>query len=343
MSFDLTGKRVLVTGGTQGIGAAICRGLGKAGATVLVNARNNDKMNAFVAELRNEGIDASGFLFDITNAADVKKSIDEIEKNNGPIDILVNNAGIIKRAAAEDMEEEDWNLVIQTNLTAPFILCKYVGRYMLKRRAGKIINICSLMSELGRDTVTAYAAAKGGTFLHWKAETPHGVLYVDGEMPASILQERLARIVLMNGDTSIPGKLRIITPDLQKHGMPDLATNEGQEIIERYIDADIDLIILDNISCLAPSIKENDASDWAPLQTWILKLRTKDKSVLLIHHSGKGGAQRGTSKKENVLDTVIFLERPKDYESNPGARFNVKFEKNRGFFGEDAKPFEVRL
>lgn len=188
-----------------------------------------------------------------------------------------------------------------------------------------------------------YAVAKGGSFLTWKAEKPRGVLYIDGEMPAVVLQERLARIVLMNKDTNLPSRLRIITPDLQLHGIPDLATIEGQEIINQYIDDDIDLIIVDNISCLAPSIKENDANDWAPLQTWILRLRTKGKSVLLIHHSGKGGTQRGTSKKEDVLDTVIFLERPKDYESNQGARFNVRYEKNRGFFGDDAKPFECQL
>jgi len=189
----------------------------------------------------------------------------------------------------------------------------------------------------------AYAVAKGGSFLTWKAEKPRGVLYIDGEMPAVVLQERLARIVLMNKDTSIPSRLRIVTPDLQPHGIPDLATTEGQEIINQYIDDDIDLIIIDNISCLASSIKENDANDWASLQTWILWLRTKGKSVLLIHHSGKGGTQRGTSKKEDVLDTVIFLQRPDDYESNQGARFNVRYEKNRGFFGEDAKPFECQL
>lgn len=189
----------------------------------------------------------------------------------------------------------------------------------------------------------AYAVAKGGTFLNWKADKPHGVLYIDGEMPAVVLQERLAKIVLMNGDTSIPRRLRIITPDLQPEGIPDLSTIEGQEIINHYIDNDIDLVIVDNISCLASSIKENDANDWASLQTWILKLRTKGKSVLLIHHSGKGGTQRGTSKKEDVLDTVIALERPKDYDPNQGARFNVRYEKNRGFFGDDAKPFECQL
>lgn len=160
--FNLNGKRALITGGTQGIGEAIAKGLGQAGATVLINARNEQKLNDCILKMSAEGINAEGFAFDITDTVAVRNAIDAIEKVSGPIDILVNNAGIIKRSPAEDMEEEDWNAVINTNLTAPFILSKYVGRYMIGRRAGKIINICSLMSELGRDTVAAYAAAKGG-------------------------------------------------------------------------------------------------------------------------------------------------------------------------------------
>ena len=160
--FDLHEKRVLVTGGTQGIGAAIGRGLGLAGATILVNGRSRDKLNACISAFRAEGIRTEDFLFDVTNAAEVQQAVFEIEQKVGPIDILVNNAGIIKRAPAEDLEESDWDQVINTNLTAPFIVSKYVGRYMLARKRGKIINICSLMSELGRDTVSAYSAAKGG-------------------------------------------------------------------------------------------------------------------------------------------------------------------------------------
>lgn len=147
----------------------------------------------------------------------------------------------------------------------------------------------------------AYAVATGGEFLIWKALKPRGVLYIDGEMPASVLQERLARIVTMYNVKELPGKLKILTPDLQPNGlMPDLATIEGQQIINHYITDEIDLVIVDNLSCLAPSIKENDASDWALIQTWVLNLRTRGKSVLLIHHSGKNGGQRGTSKKEDV-------------------------------------------
>jgi gluconate 5-dehydrogenase len=160
--FDLKGKRALITGATQGIGNAIAKGLGKAGATLIINARNQERLDKSVREFRELGIEASGSLFDITKTESVKTAITHIENNTGPIDILVNNAGIIKRAPAEDLEEEDWNAVIQTNLTAPFILSRHVGQYMIKRKSGKIINICSLMSELGRDTVSAYSAAKGG-------------------------------------------------------------------------------------------------------------------------------------------------------------------------------------
>lgn len=189
----------------------------------------------------------------------------------------------------------------------------------------------------------AYAVAKGGKFLGWEAPKARNVLYIDGEMPAAVLQERLAKIVVMMGDDHLTGQLTIITPDLQKFGMPDLATKDGQDLLNQYITDDTDLIVIDNLSCLAPSIKENDATDWAIIQTWVLGLRARGKSVLLIHHSGKAGAQRGTSKKEDVLDTVIILKRPKDYESSQGARFTVEFEKARGFFGDDAKSFEAQL
>lgn len=189
----------------------------------------------------------------------------------------------------------------------------------------------------------AYAVAAGGGFLTWKAEKPRGVLYIDGEMPAVVLQDRLKNIVLMNGNLTLQSRLRIITPDLQSGGIPDLATTEGQEIIEQYINDDIELIIIDNISCLASSIKENDANDWVALQTWILRQRSKGKSVLLIHHAGKSGKQRGTSRKEDVLDTVMNLHRPDDYKSDQGARFVVRYEKNRGFYGDDAKSFECQL
>jgi hypothetical protein len=189
----------------------------------------------------------------------------------------------------------------------------------------------------------AYAVASGGQFLGWRAEKPSGVLFIDGEMPAAALQERLAQIAMTNGKSSLGAKLQFITPDFQVMGMPDLATWQGQECINQHITDEIDLIIVDNLSCLLRTGRENESESWLPVQTWALSLRAKGKSVLFIHHSGKGGSQRGSSKKEDVLDTVISLKRPEDYTQDKGACFVVSFEKARGFHGEDAKPFEASL
>lgn len=188
----------------------------------------------------------------------------------------------------------------------------------------------------------AYAVATGREFLRWKASKPRKVLYIDGEMPAITLQERLSKIVAMN-EGIVAENLSIITPDLQQGGVPDLATLEGQQILNQYISEDTELIILDNLSCLVRSGKENTSEDWMPVQDWILKLRAQRKSVIQIHHAGKNGSQRGCSKREDVLDTVISLERPNDYKLQDGARFVVKFEKARGFFGDEAKSFEAHL
>lgn len=160
--FSLRGKRALVTGGTQGIGEAIVRAFSMAGATVVVNGRNENKLDHSLQRFRASGYDVQGCLFDIADSRSVRDAVEHMETTMGPIDILVNNAGIIRRAPAELLEDRDWEEVIQTNLTGPFLLSKYVGRHMIRRRRGKIINVCSLMSELGRDTVSAYAAAKGG-------------------------------------------------------------------------------------------------------------------------------------------------------------------------------------
>jgi hypothetical protein len=188
----------------------------------------------------------------------------------------------------------------------------------------------------------AYAVASGGTFLTWNAEKPAGVLFVDGEMPAAALQERLAAIVT-SYDKEPAAPLRLITPDLQELGMPNISSVEGQELLDRYITDDIDLVIIDNLSCLARSGKENESESWQPIQTWALSLRAKGKSCLFIHHAGKGGQQRGTSRREDVLDTVIALRRPSDYSPVDGACFEVHFEKSRGVIGDSVAPLEAKL
>lgn len=161
--FDLTGKVALVTGATHGLGQAMATGLGKAGATLVINgASSQEKLDNAVAHYKSLGLKAYGYLFDVTKEDQVIKNIAAIEKEVGNIDILVNNAGIIKRTPLEDMEVEDFEAVIKVDLVSPFIMSKHVVKGMISRKEGKIINICSMMSELGRNTVGAYAAAKGG-------------------------------------------------------------------------------------------------------------------------------------------------------------------------------------
>lgn len=160
--FDLTGKVALVTGGTHGIGMAIATTLGKAGAKIAVNDISDEKLTSCKEEYKKAGLDVYTLNFDVTNEADVDKGISEIEKNVGPIDILVNNAGIIKRIPILDMAVEDYKQVIDIDLVAPLIVAKRVAPGMIERRQGKIINMCSMMSVYGRNTVSAYASAKGG-------------------------------------------------------------------------------------------------------------------------------------------------------------------------------------
>ena len=160
--FDLTGKVALITGGTHGIGMAIATTLGKAGAKIVVNDLSQEKLDEAKEEYKKLGLDVYTLIFDVTNEDAVDKGISEIEKNVGPVDILVNNAGIIKRIPILDMPVSDFKQVIDIDLVAPLIVAKRVAPGMIERRSGKIINMCSMMSIYGRNTVSAYASAKGG-------------------------------------------------------------------------------------------------------------------------------------------------------------------------------------
>jgi len=161
--FDLSGKIALVTGATHGLGMSMAMGLGEAGATVVVNGRSSDeKIAVAVEQYQKAGITAHGYRFDVTDEEAVASAVDSIERDIGPIDILVNNAGIIKRIPLLDMPVSEFEEVIRTDLTGVFVMTKPVVASMIKRGGGKVINICSMMSELGRNSVGAYAAAKGG-------------------------------------------------------------------------------------------------------------------------------------------------------------------------------------
>jgi len=161
--FNLSGKTALVTGATHGLGMAMALALGKSGAKIVINDLNQERLDNAKIEYHNQGIDVATYIFDVTNEAQVIEGLARIEKEVGAVDILVNNAGIIKRVPAVDMEVSDFRQVIDIDLVGPFIMAKHVAKGLIKRKTGgKIINICSMMSELGRDTVSAYAAAKGG-------------------------------------------------------------------------------------------------------------------------------------------------------------------------------------
>ncbi len=160
--FDLTGKRALITGGTHGLGMAMAEGLANAGAELIITGTTPAKMDDALSKYKEKGFKASGYIFDITDDKLAAKKVEEIITDGGEIDILVNNAGIIKRELATTMPVDDFRRVIEVDLVGAFIMSQLIGNRMIKNGGGKIINICSMMSELGRNSVSAYAAAKGG-------------------------------------------------------------------------------------------------------------------------------------------------------------------------------------
>ncbi|MDO9069795.1 MAG: AAA family ATPase [Deltaproteobacteria bacterium] len=219
----------------------------------------------------------------------------------------------------------------RTNLLVPWLPSQGLAMVYAKRGIGKTFFALNI----------AFAVASGGSYLGWQAPVAAGVLYLDGEMPAPAMQERLAAIA--KGSVLFPiAPLILVNPDFQPEGMPRIDQEDGQKAIESILTDEIKLIVVDNISTLSCA-KENEADGWAPVQGWALRQRASGRSVLFVHHAGKGGAQRGTSRREDVLDTVIALRHPAQYQQEHGAVFEVHFEKNRGLYGDEVKPFEATL
>jgi putative DNA primase/helicase len=186
------------------------------------------------------------------------------------------------------------------------------------------------------------AVASGQSLLRWSAPQQKNVLYVDGEMPIVSLQERLKAISVGMGNDIPNVGFRILAADQVEAGI-NLSTDEGQKSLEPLLD-DINLLILDNLSTLCTSTSESASDAWVPIQNWLLKLRRKGISVLLVHHAGTNGRQRGTSRREDALDTVIALRRTEDYSPEQGARFEIHFEKLRNRAdGVGAIPFEATV
>ncbi|MBK1685531.1 AAA family ATPase [Rhodoferax fermentans] len=188
----------------------------------------------------------------------------------------------------------------------------------------------------------AYAVATGGAFAKWSAPKARKVLYLDGELPGGVMQQRL--LMHCPDVEPEPGYLRVFTPDLLPEGrlMPDVSTLEGQAAIDHMIQ-DAEVVFVDNLSCWARSGRENEAESWLPIADWILSLRRRGIAVVMVHHAGKGGQQRGTSKREDLLDVVIGLSRPKDYDPTQGAVFVSEFTKSRALTGDAVESLELQL
>jgi gluconate 5-dehydrogenase len=202
--FDLSGRTALITGSSAGIGYAIARGLAGAGARVVLNARSTDKLERAAAQLREEGATVFTSAFDVSAGDAVNAAVDRIEAEVGPIDILVNNAGMQRRAPLDQFEEAHWHELMKTNLDSVFLVGKAVARHMIGRKQGKIINICSVQSELGRPGIAPYTASKGAVKMLTKGMAidwgPHG-LQVNGIGPGYFKTE-LNDALVKNADFS---------------------------------------------------------------------------------------------------------------------------------------------
>lgn len=218
-------------------------------------------------------------------------------------------------------------------MLAPWLPTKGLAMLYAKRGTGKTYLSLSI----------GYAVAGGGSVFGWSAPKPRKVLYLDGEMLAAPLQERLAAIVKGSPYEPAPGMFTIITPDLQSRGMPDLATLGGQAALAEVMPSDTELIIVDSLSSLVRGESgENDAESWLPIAQWALAQRVAGRSILFLHHANRRGEQRGTSRKEDELDTVLVLRPPSAYEPNQEARFEAHIEKSRSLCAE-FKPLEAQL
>lgn len=219
------------------------------------------------------------------------------------------------------------------NLLSPIIQVQSVNMLYAWRGVGKTMIAIHM----------ACAMASGRSFHTWQAPNPIKVLYLDGEMPAAEMQKRFKTVIGSGLYPNAEDNIQIVTPDLNiANGMPNMSTEHGQERVMDLVN-DADIVIVDNISTLSHGGKENEAESWEPLQAWALKVRAMGKSVLFVHHANKSGGQRGTSKKEDIMDTIIRLDHPADYDPAQGARFNVTYDKCRNISGADTDGFEAHL
>jgi hypothetical protein len=217
---------------------------------------------------------------------------------------------------------------------------RYVLEPWLREKGLAMIHAQAGIGKTWFGLYCATAISTGETFLKWRAPEPLRVVYLDGEMAAQDLQDRLR--TTCRDRMPAPEFFKIVPFDLYDGPVPNLATEDGQERLAPVIEP-ANVVFVDNLSCLAFDGDRSDAESWEVIQPWLLTLRRKGKSVVLFHHSGKTGTQRGTSRRTDALDTVIRLDRPPHATATDGCRFSIEFEKSRGQLGEAGQPFEAVL
>ena len=232
------------------------------------------------------------------------------------------------------MKSIDYNQFLALNLPEP----EFILNPVIPAQGFLMVHAYRGVGKTHVSLGIAHAVATGGELFGWSAKHPSKVLFVDGEMAAYDLRQRLSWF----GQRPREGFFRIITPDLQDGQSPGLSTDEGRAQLEAQL-GDAKLIVLDNLSTLFNFRDENSGEEWARIQPWLLSLRRRGFAVLLVHHSGKGGKQRGTSKREDVLNNVIHLSPPPDYKQSMGCVMDVSLEKGRMLFGDNAGTFRASL
>lgn len=283
---------------------------------------------------------------DIADIADV--SIDNlIFDNPETLDRLLADFDSAKKEKESEVKKDQATARVIVVDLMDFIAEKLPPpEHMLGWVTTRSLNLIYALQGVGKTHVAlnvAYAIASGNDFFGWKATKPYKVIYVDGEMTSYSIQKRLTGIALAQPREAERGYFRLITSDKQSYGVPNLSTPEGRKIYAALLE-DADFMIFDNLSCLSYSdMDDNDVRSFQEIANWGTAQRNKGRAILFIHHAGKNGSQRGTSKKQDNMDTIIQLKRPPSYSPEEGAKFEVHFEKGREFEGVSLAPFCAQL
>ena len=251
-----------------------------------------------------------------------------------------------ERAAPLWPNDETRSVEIRDFLAAQLAPREWIIRHLIQEKDIAMIYARRGVGKTFAAQALAWAVITGSHWLRFPVDRPTGVLYIDGEMPREDLQTRFASLAAGSEEQQLQ-PLRLLSEDIVDQPLPSLATAEGQRIVDAELAAfpEIGLVIIDAVStlCHDPNANESDSKSWDSMQTWLLALRRRGIASLVLHHSGKGGDQRGTSKREDVMTQVLRLERPQDYRPEEGARFEIHFVKARGVIGDAARPVEVWL